>query len=94
MPQPTHPQQNQAASKPVMMTPPNIITTKDLSYLRDAMSWELLAAKKCAHFANECTDAKVAQAIHRVGQMHIRHYQQLLRHCQGTNAAASRPITQ
>ncbi|MCL6632047.1 MAG: hypothetical protein K6T63_05375 [Alicyclobacillus herbarius] len=81
-------QANQQAAQPVMMAPPAVITTKDLLYLKDAMSWELLAAKKCYHFANECTDAKVAQAIHRAGQMHIQHYQKLLAHCQSAENAA------
>ncbi|MCL6626642.1 hypothetical protein [Alicyclobacillus shizuokensis] len=82
MPRPFQPQTHQPTAQPVMMAPPAVITTKDLSYLKDAMSWELLAAKKCFHFANECTDAKVASAIQRAGQMHTQHYQKLLAHCQ------------
>ncbi|WP_407926889.1 spore coat protein [Capillibacterium thermochitinicola] len=35
----------------VMTSPPDIITDKDLSYLKDALSWELLAMKKCSHWA-------------------------------------------
>lgn len=27
------------------------LTTKDLNYLKDEMSWELLAFKKCHHYA-------------------------------------------
>ena len=29
----------------VMQQPPEIVTTKDLSYIQDALSWELLAAR-------------------------------------------------
>ncbi|MCL6548038.1 MAG: hypothetical protein K6T30_03915 [Alicyclobacillus sp.] len=71
--------------QPPMAEPPAIITTKDLSYLRDMMSWLLLAAKKCYHYAQECTDSTVAQVIHNIGQMHQRHYQMLLNHCQTNN---------
>lgn len=67
-------------------TPPRVITTKDLAYLKDQMSWELLAMKKCAHYASECRDPEVKSFIERIGQMHQRHYQQLLRHCQINNA--------
>ena len=35
----------------VMQQPPEIVTTKDLSYIEDALSWELLAAKKFAMYA-------------------------------------------
>ncbi len=73
-------------------TPPQVITTKDLSYLKDQMSWELIAMKKCAHYAQECTDPEVKSLIGKIGQMHQRHYQQILRHCQTNNASGLSPI--
>ncbi|MCL6637228.1 MAG: hypothetical protein K6T26_04685 [Alicyclobacillus sp.] len=78
----------QAQAQPVLNTPPRVITTKDCSYLKDQLSWLLAAAKKCAHFAQECTDPDVANAIHRIGQMHQRQYQRLLSHLQVNNSAA------
>ncbi|WP_124726654.1 ferritin-like domain-containing protein [Staphylospora marina] len=54
------------------------LTDKDLHYLSDALSWELLAMKKCRHYAQECQDPQVAQLIDRIGQMHQNHYEQLL----------------
>lgn len=63
-----------------MTEPPNYITTKDLSYLQDAMSWELLAMKKCNKFAQEATNEKIKNALHESGQMHQQHYQTLLSH--------------
>ncbi|GAX89034.1 hypothetical protein EFBL_0648 [Effusibacillus lacus] len=69
-----------------MQTPPEVITTKDLLYLRDALSWELGAMKKCAHFAQECLDSDIRQAIEQAGQMHQRHYNMLLQHLQTNNA--------
>lgn len=56
------------------------LSTKDFNYLKDHMSWELLAAKKCAHFAQECQDNQVAQLINQVGMMHERHYNTLLQY--------------
>jgi hypothetical protein len=56
------------------------LSTKDFLYLNDALSWELLAAKKCYHFANECQDQQIASLIHQVGQMHERHYNTLLQY--------------
>ncbi len=80
--------------QPVMMEPPTVITTKDLLYLKDQMSWQLNAMKKCAHFANECTDQDVKQAIDKAGKMHERHYQMLLQHCQNNNAQQMAQIPQ
>lgn len=80
--------------QPIMTTPPEVITTKDLLYLKDALSWLLLAMKKCAHFAQETADPQVKQAIDQTGQMHQRHYNMLLRHLQTNNAQGMATISQ
>ncbi|TCS96924.1 hypothetical protein [Hazenella coriacea] len=54
------------------------LSSKDLLYLTDEMSWELLAMKKCHHFAQECQDPQIAQIINQMGAMHQRHYETLL----------------
>lgn len=56
------------------------LSTKDFNYIKDHLSWELLAAKKCAHYANECQDPQIAQLINQVGQMHERHYNALMQY--------------
>jgi hypothetical protein len=78
----------QTGQQPVMMTPPDVVTTKDYLYLRDQLSWTLLVMKKCAHYAQECTDPQVRSAIDRAGQMHQRHYNLLLKHLQTNNTQA------
>lgn len=65
-----------------MNHPPNVITTKDLSYLTDSMAWELLAAKKCHMYASMCTTPAVQQEITQIGQMHQQHFDRLLQHMQ------------
>lgn len=74
--------------------PPRVITTKDSSYLKDALSWELLAFKKFHFFAQQATDPQVKQALEKAGQMHQRHYQTLLAHLQVDNNAAMATIPQ
>lgn len=75
----------QQTQQPVMQTPPQIISTKDHLYLKDQLSWELVAMKKCSHFAAECTDPDIGQALNEAGQMHQRHYQLLLKHLMNNN---------
>lgn len=65
-----------------MDQPPNVITTKDLAYLKDAMSWELLAMKKCRQYASFCSDPELQAQIDGIGQMHQNHYNQLLQYVQ------------
>ena len=77
----------QQAQVPIPM-PPRVITTKDLSYLKDALSWELLAFKKFHFFAQQATNPQVKQMLDKAGQMHQRHYQKLLTHLQVDNNTA------
>lgn len=65
------------------------LSTKDLNYLKDELSWELLAFKKCHHYAQECQDQQVKQLIDQCGRMHQQHYQQLLHHLNPTGATGS-----
>ena len=71
-------QQNQQIQQTRMQQPPTTISTKDLLYLKDAMSWELTAMKKCYEFAQECNIDSIKQTIQRAGKMHEKHYQRLL----------------
>lgn len=86
--------QGQQQQQPLMMQPPQVITTKDCLYLKDQLSWELIAMKKCHHFAQECTDPEIKQAIDKAGQMHLRHYQLLLKHLQNNNNAEMAKVPQ
>lgn len=86
----TAPQQTQVP----IPQPPRAITTKDCSYLKDALSWKLLAFKKLHFFAQQATDPEVKQALEKAGQMHQRHYQKLLTHLQVNNAAVMASIPQ
>lgn len=81
------------ASVPIPF-PPRVITTKDLSYLKDALSWELNAFKKLHHFAGEAKDPQIKQALDSAGRMHQAHYEQLLKHLQVDNNAAMSGLPQ
>lgn len=56
------------------------LSSKDLHYVKDQLSWELLAMKKCHHFAQECQDVEISQELDRVGKIHLQHYEMLLNH--------------
>lgn len=68
--------------------PPRVITTKDLLYIKDALSWELVAFKKFHFFAGQATDPQIKQALDKAGKMHQQHYQKLLTHLQVDNNSA------
>jgi hypothetical protein len=81
--------QGQTEQNQTMEQPPAYVTTKDLSYLKDAMSWELTAMKKFNHFAQECTDNNMKQILNEVGRMHQTHYEILLSHVDPNSTLSS-----
>ncbi|WP_134684233.1 ferritin-like domain-containing protein [Brevibacillus migulae] len=86
----------QAQANVPIPNPPRAISTKDLSYLKDALSWELDAFKKFHFYAQQVQDPQIKQALDQAGQMHQRHFQRLLSHLQVNNTAvmSSLPRTQ
>lgn len=64
----------------VMPTPPEVITTKDLLYIKDALNWELTAIKKCHNYAQQSQDQEVRASLERASAMHKKHYETLLNH--------------
>lgn len=55
-----------------------LITDKELNYVKDFLSWELMAMKKCNDVANQCTDPAVQSLIRQTGAKHSQHYQSIL----------------
>ncbi|MCM3791173.1 ferritin-like domain-containing protein [Domibacillus indicus] len=67
--------------------PPRALSTKDVLYLKDALSWELLAFKKFHFFAQQVSNLEIKQALEKAGKMHQDHFQKLLPHLQVDNNA-------
>lgn len=64
----------------MMPQPPAIVSTKDSMYFSDMLSWNLLAVKKAHFYAQHCQDQELKTAFEKCGQMHQRHYNQILTH--------------
>lgn len=60
----------------------NTIGEKELLYVKDFLSWELLAMKKCNELANSVQDEQMKQLIRDTGKKHQQHYETLLTHLQ------------
>ena len=57
---------------------PNIISTKDLSYIKDMIKWNLTLSKKARMFKNEAVNADVKNFLTEVSKMHSEHYKTLI----------------
>jgi hypothetical protein len=73
-------QQQQSNSN--MTSDRNLLSDKELHYLKDYMSWELLAMKKCQHAAQSCKDPEIQTKIKEIGKVHVQHFETLLKHLQ------------
>ncbi|PLR94170.1 rubrerythrin family protein [Bacillus sp. T33-2] len=68
--------------------PPRAITTKDILYLKDALSWELLAFKKFHFLSRQVDNTEIRDAMDQAGKMHQKHFQKLLTHLEVDNNKA------
>ena len=57
---------------------PNIISTKDLSYIKDMLSWNLVMAKKSKEYLELVGDKDVKELLKKVNEVHKSHYEMLL----------------
>jgi hypothetical protein len=50
------------------------LTTKELNYIKDFLSWELLIAKKCKQYSDQEVDANFKGVFNQAGQVHQQNY--------------------
>lgn len=65
-----------------------MLSNKELNYLKDHLSWELLAVKKYHHYADQMEDQGLKQLAHEIGQLHQNRYQTLLDHVHSISHSA------
>ncbi len=61
-----------------MKQPPNVISSKDLTYIEDMLAWNLTAAKSAREFAGIVTDPEIKNELEQTYQMHKKHYDEFL----------------
>jgi len=50
------------------------ISTKELNYVKDFLSWELYMAKLCNQYANQMADQNLSRQLEKCGQTHQQNY--------------------
>jgi len=58
------------------------LSVKELGYIKDFLSWELLMTKKCSDYANQEVDPNFKGVFHSAGQIHQQNYSNLLSYLQ------------
>ena len=59
--------------------PPKMISTKDFLYIKDMMSWNLLAAKKMKWAAETCQLPDLKKSFQAAEQLHTKHFEELIK---------------
>lgn len=49
---------------------PNMISTKDLSYITDMFNWHLVASKKIEFYLNQCEDEECTKKLNGLCDLH------------------------
>ncbi|AOT69034.1 hypothetical protein [Geosporobacter ferrireducens] len=61
------------------------IATKELNYVKDFLSWELLSAKKCYQYAQQETNPQRKQLFMDTVNVHQQNYMSLLNYINQLN---------
>jgi hypothetical protein len=72
--------QQQQQQGTTMTADRHMLAEKELLYIQDFLSWELLAMKRCKHAADAAQDAEIKGFIQSIGQKHKQHYETILTH--------------
>jgi hypothetical protein len=73
------PTANTMIEKEVFMNQvPKMISTKDLDYIKDMLSWNHIASKKAFHYLEHVQDEQVRNVLTEVTNMHTKHYKHIL----------------
>lgn len=56
----------------------NLLTEKELLFVKDMLSWELLAMKKCNDAAQSVNCETVQQKLMSTGEKHKQRYEEML----------------
>ena len=54
------------------------ISTKEINYIKDTLSWELLSAKKCFQYSNQETNSTHKKIFYDAANMHQQNYLNVL----------------
>lgn len=54
------------------------LSTKEVNYIKDVLSWELLSAKKCYQYANQETDQARQKIFYDTAALHQQNYLNVL----------------
>lgn len=57
---------------------PNIITSKDLLYIKDMLNWNLIMNKKLNSYLDCVEDTSTIKIINKCIKIHSDHYRELL----------------
>ncbi|MBC2580954.1 hypothetical protein [Clostridium sp. DJ247] len=55
-----------------------LLSTKELNYVKDLLSFELLIAKKCKQYSDQEVDAHFKGVFNQAGQLHQQNYLSLV----------------
>lgn len=56
---------------------PNMISSKDLSYITDMFNWNIIAAKKIQFYLESCEDEDLCKELTKLNKIHLKNCETL-----------------
>lgn len=63
------------------------LSSKELNYINDILSWELLSAKKCFQYAHQESNSAQQQVFFDAARMHQQNYSDMLDYVNQINSS-------
>lgn len=57
---------------------PNVISNKDLLYIKDMLNWNLIMNKKLCSYIEIIDDTETLKVFNKAMKMHYEHFEELL----------------
>ncbi|NLO97814.1 MAG: hypothetical protein GX091_07075 [Peptococcaceae bacterium] len=70
-----------------------MLSVKELNYIKDFLSWELLMAKKCAHYSQQEVDPNFKGIFENARQVHEQNYESLMSYLQQQTSQGAKAET-
>jgi hypothetical protein len=59
------------------------ISTKELNYVKDFLSWEMYMAKLCRQYADQMTESNSSRMLDEAGQIHQDNFNEFYHYLEG-----------
>jgi hypothetical protein len=58
---------------------PDMISTKDLAYIKDIFNWNIIASKKIEVYLENTDDEEISKELNKLNKLHLKNCKELIK---------------